>query len=119
MRSQTFRFRLDDIVVEIATVTQVLAGQNFESYCRDRPTRRTVERCIEIISEASRHIPDEVTAGFPGVPWRNIRGIGNVLRHEYGTVDNLIIWQVAMVSLPPLKQVIEQILTTLPPDDAP
>jgi uncharacterized protein with HEPN domain len=42
-----------------------------------------VQRAIEIISEASRAIPDDLTNTQPDIPWRKIRGTGNVLRHDY------------------------------------
>lgn len=61
---------------------------------------RTVERSIEIISEASRHIPEELKAQFPDVPWQQIAGIGNVLRQDYEIVDDHITWDVAKVHSP-------------------
>jgi uncharacterized protein with HEPN domain len=38
------------------------------------------ERCVEIISEASKRIPQEWKAEHPEVPWQDIAGIGSVLR---------------------------------------
>jgi Protein of unknown function DUF86 len=54
----------------------------FEEYSSDRKTQRAVERCIEVISEASRHIPDEIKGDRPLIPWRDVATIGNVFRHE-------------------------------------
>ena len=49
----------------------------------DRPRRYAAERCVEIISEASRRIPDEWKAEHASVPWQEIAGIGSVIRHNY------------------------------------
>ena len=76
-----------DLVVEelldyIEQASAYVHGMTFEQYSSDRKTQRAVERCIEVISEASRHIPDEITAKHPHIPWRDVAAIGNVFRHE-------------------------------------
>jgi len=62
-----------------------------------------IERAIEILSEASRHLPDDLLATEPGIPWKRVRGVGNVLRHEYHRIAAEVIWDVAVSDLPPLK----------------
>jgi uncharacterized protein with HEPN domain len=74
---------------------------------------RTTERCIEIVSEATRHIPDDIKRQYPGIPWRQIAGIGNVLRHDYDLVDDRIIWEVATIHFPALRAVIVDIRSQL------
>jgi uncharacterized protein with HEPN domain len=78
---------------------------------------RTAERCIEIVSETTRHIPDELKSRYPDIPWSQIAGIGNVLRHDYDLVDDHIIWEVATVHFPYLRTVVANILSELPDDD--
>ena len=75
---------------------------------------RTLERCIEIVSEATRHMPDEFKARYPGIPWPQIAGIGNVLRHDYDLVDDRIIWEVATIHFPALRSVVVAMLSELP-----
>ena len=60
-----------------------MAGVTLRSFEPDRRKRWLVERGIEIISEASRRLPDELKARHPEIPWSKVAGIGNVLRHEY------------------------------------
>jgi uncharacterized protein with HEPN domain len=72
--------------------------------------RRAVERGVEIVSEASRHIPDELKQRYPHIYWREISAIGNLLRHEYGRVDDRIIWRVVEEYLPELKDVVTEML---------
>ena len=74
--------RLHDILDNIVLVEGAIAGKDFDQFLADPILRLAVERAIEIISEASRHIPAELTARHPAIPWRNIRDIGNVLRHN-------------------------------------
>jgi hypothetical protein len=54
--------RLEDILDAITDVTQFIAGRSFDEYQRDKLLRLAIERCIEIISEASRHIPPDMKA---------------------------------------------------------
>lgn len=70
--------------------------------------QRAVERALEIISEASRAIPDERKAGYPDVPWSQIAGIGNVLRHEYHRVEPVIVWNITQTHLPVLAVAVQR-----------
>jgi uncharacterized protein with HEPN domain len=60
---------------------------------------------VEIISEASRRLTDELKARHPEIPWRKVAGIGNVLRHDYETVAAPILWKLAQGDLPALEKV--------------
>ena len=51
------------------------------------PVRRAaLERFVEVVSEASRYIPDDVRGRYADIPWLKIRNIGNILRHGYDAV---------------------------------
>jgi uncharacterized protein with HEPN domain len=52
----------------------------------DKRKRWLIERDIEIISEASRHLTYELKARRTEIPWSKVAGMGNVLRHEYERV---------------------------------
>jgi uncharacterized protein with HEPN domain len=97
---------LRDILETIDAVADMIAGVRLESYRHDFKLRRAAERCIEIISEASRKIPEDMKARFPDQPWPEISAMGNLLRHEYGRIDDLIIWKIATRSLPELRAAI-------------
>jgi uncharacterized protein with HEPN domain len=49
-------------------------------------TQWLVERGIEIISEASRPLTDEMKARHPEIPWQKVAAIGKVLRHNYENI---------------------------------
>lgn len=91
MTSKSVRTRLYDIRDAIDGIRQTLAGTDFESYANTWHLRRATERGIEIISEASRHIPADMKARYPATPWQDIASIGNLLRHEYAKVDDRIV----------------------------
>lgn len=79
--------------------------------------RWLVQRAIEIVSEASRAILDDLKATHSEIPWQQVRDIGNVLRHDYGGLCDPIIWRVATDELPRLKAAAAAILAKLDPSD--
>jgi uncharacterized protein with HEPN domain len=64
-----------------------------------------VERGVEIVSEASRHLTDELKARHPEIPWQMVAGIGNVLGHNYESIAAPVMWKLAQADLPALEKV--------------
>jgi uncharacterized protein with HEPN domain len=106
MVRRSVRIRLKDILTAIDEAAEFIDNADFANYQASLITRRAVERCVEIISEAVRHIPDEMTAKHPSIPWLEVKAIGNRLRHDYQRVDDLVMWRTATRSLPELRVVI-------------
>jgi uncharacterized protein with HEPN domain len=71
----------------IEEVAEVIQGCDLRTYESDFRIHRVVERCVEIVSEASRRLSRPSKDAFPDVPWAAIEAIGNKLRHEYQRVD--------------------------------
>lgn len=64
-------------------------------------------RCLEIISEASRRLDEEVRLRHPELPWRDILTAGNVYRHGYHNVTEAEVWITANKDLDPLLAAVE------------
>jgi len=93
--------RLDDMIEEIGGIRALLQGVSFETYRTTWSLRRATERGLEIVAEPSRAIPAELQALQPDIPWREISGLGNLLRQEYQRTDPLIIWNIVERYLEP------------------
>jgi uncharacterized protein with HEPN domain len=104
---------LHDILEAIERVQGITHGKTLADFEQSWELRWLVQRAIEIISEASRAIPDELKNARPEIPWLRVRGIGNVLRHEYQGLSDPIIWRVVTDELPALKAAIETIKAML------
>jgi uncharacterized protein with HEPN domain len=113
MHSERSRAALDDIATHIDLALQFTADLDFERFAADMRTVLAVIRCLEVISEASRRLPDAVKARHPSIPWRNIAGAGNIYRHDYGSVSPRRLWDTVHSALPPLRAVVAQELTGL------
>jgi uncharacterized protein with HEPN domain len=97
--------RLSDIVEASAHVRAELEGVCLDAFESDWRKKWLVERGIEIISEASRHLPDDLKSARPEIPWRKVAGIGNVLRHDYERIAPDILFKLVLDDLPMLEQV--------------
>lgn len=95
----------------IDAVASMIEGTDFAEYRRDEKLKRAVERCVEIVSEASRHLPTSLTDRYPEQPWAEIAAVGNLLRHEYQRIDDVIMWKIASKSLPALRPVVQEMMT--------
>ena len=105
--------RAQDILDRIDKVATYLAGITREQFLTDFMRRDAIERNIEIISEASRGLPDDLKDNEPDTPWRAIADLGNVYRHEYGNVDPERLWNTATVHVPALRAPVERIRTAI------
>ena len=102
--------RLSDIRDAIVGSKNVTAGVAFDSFANSWAMQRAVERGLEIISEASRHVPDDPKALAPNIPWRQIADIGNLLRHEYQRADIKATWNIMGEHLPRLAVAIDRLI---------
>ena len=97
----------------IRGIEKAIGRKSYRDYQRSWVLRSAVERGIEVISEASRHLNRELKSRHKGVRWNDIAGIGNILRHEYQRVDSQIIWKAVKDDLPPLKEALLAIKASL------
>jgi uncharacterized protein with HEPN domain len=119
MPFEDVRSHLGDILESIALIEQFVAGMELDAYRWDGKTQAAVERKMLIISEAAIRMKDEAEALCPGIPWREIRGIGNWLRHQYDRVDVETVWITIQDDLPPLKAAVEKALAQSRPSSQP
>ena len=114
--SEATRRWLNDIQHHIAMAQGFIAGMNYEAFKDDNLHLYAVTRCLEIISEASRRLPQELKAGHPSIEWREMAAAGNIYRHEYEDGAASRVWRTLTVNLPLLHDVVVQELAALEPD---
>lgn len=105
--------RLRDILGAIDETREFLERSEFDYFKSNLIVQRAIERCIEIVSEASRHIPAELTDQYPDIPWQEMRAIGNLMRHEYQRVEDHVIWRTATKSFDQLRPIIVEMIAGL------
>jgi uncharacterized protein with HEPN domain len=102
--------RLAHILTAINDIRALLRDRSREDFEGDLMLRMAVERLFEIISEASRFIPDDLKAKEKDIAWQRMADLGNWLRHAYHRIDAGILWNIAQNNLEPLKRFVEQVV---------
>jgi uncharacterized protein with HEPN domain len=95
--------RLEDILQAIERARLVVGGTSLDAFEGDWEKRWLIERAIEIISEASRRLGDDVRASHGSIPWRKIAGIGNVLRRDSDQIAADVLWNIVHTQFAPLE----------------
>lgn len=75
-------------------------------FMSDRKTRDAVIRHFEIIGEAAKSLSDDFRSKHPGIPWKSITGLRDVLIHQYFGVDAAMVWATIENQLPALEKVV-------------
>ncbi len=83
------------------------ANSTYEDFRDDLQKLYAVTRCLEIIPEASRRLPDEMKARHSSIAWRNMAAAGNVYRLEHEDVAARRVWDALQLALPPLRAVLD------------
>lgn len=105
--------RLRHMLEAAIAAERLVAGKSIEGYRADPDLAAAVERYLERLSEASRHVPQKMKSRHPHIDWRGVADIGNVLRHAYDQVSDRRVLQAVTEDLPRLKVAIEAMLAEL------
>ncbi|MDO6413737.1 DUF86 domain-containing protein [Sphingomonas sp. BIUV-7] len=102
---------IGDIVENAARIARHVDGLDFDGFIANELVRDAVERCIERITEAAVRLgPERLARIAPETALHQVRGLGNMLRHEYDRVNVRVIWDTVTTDLPPLRAACEAAL---------
>ncbi|WLT31269.1 DUF86 domain-containing protein [Geothrix sp. PMB-07] len=107
------RLYLADILEAIRRVRILNEGVAFEQFQEDWRTLDATLRNLEILGEAVKHLPSELTSLHPQVAWKNIAGFRDFLAHAYFGVDEEIVWDILTTKLVPLEEAVRTLLAGL------
>ncbi|GAB4194683.1 MAG: DUF86 domain-containing protein [Coleofasciculaceae cyanobacterium] len=110
MPSRSGLNRIRDILKAIDEIQGFTEGMTIEDFQADPRTVKAVLYNMAIIGEAARNLPSDVEELYPEIPWVDVRGIRNVVIHEYFQVNLEIIWQTIQEDLVPLASSLSKLL---------
>ena len=88
-------------------------GLSFDAFVRDSDYQSCCSMYVFQISEKSNHLSDALKAAYPHIPWQKIRGMRNILAHNYEAVQTERLWETMQSDLPKLREDCLRILTGL------
>jgi len=100
MPSREWRFYLEDMIRFSEKVLTYTHGMDQDAFVGSGLTYDATLRNLELIGEAATHVPDEVRAAHPDIPWRMVVALRNRLIHGYLGVDDDTVWSVIQDDVP-------------------
>jgi uncharacterized protein with HEPN domain len=85
-------------------------GVDFDSFLANKVLTKAIERCLEIIGEASTKIDNEFKTKYPEIEWRKISVTRNIIIHHYSGIDYDIVWEIIKNDIPELEFQIKNII---------
>lgn len=98
--------RLRDILTAANLIASYVKDATSEDFHKNTEKQDAVIRRIEIIGEAAVHLTEETRQAIPELPFRKMRGMRNMVAHDYANVDLKIVWDVATVHVPEVASVL-------------
>jgi uncharacterized protein with HEPN domain len=106
---------LRDLLDSAKIIRAYLQGVSREAFMMNVEKQDAVLRRFEIIGEAASRLAPETQALFPELPFRQMRGMRNIIAHDYGEVDLDQVWQTATNDLEALVEAVQSYFDSLPP----
>ena len=106
---------LADIVTAYYRIASYLENLNFADFQKDDLRQDGVIRQLSIIGEAASSLAPATRDAAPEIPWKLVRGMRNMLVHQYFDADLIIVFNAATKSVPELA---DRILAILKQRDA-
>ena len=117
-RERDYTDFLRDIVDAAEKAARFVEGMDFAAFEADDKTIFAVIRALEIIGEATKHIPATVREKYSDIPWRDMAGMRDKVIHAYFGVNRRRVWDTVHLDLPTLREAVARILSDIERGDA-
>ena len=104
---------LGHIVLEADFILRESQSLGKDDFLQNEILKRAIVRSLEIIGEATKHLPDDFRQQYPQIPWKRMAGMRDKLIHDYMGVDYEVVWNVVTHQIPDLRQQLERLLQDL------
>lgn len=104
---------LKDILENMGNAEKFLGDMTYEAFAHDLKTSYAVLRCIEIMGEAAKNIPDSIRQKYPTIPWKEMAGMRDKVIHFYFGVDPEKVWLVVKKDIPKITPLIKKVIQEL------
>lgn len=110
MPPRQWRLRIQDILDSIAAIQGYVRGMDLNSFHGNPQVLDAVEYRFAIIGEAANSVPAHIVQRHPGIPWRRMRDMRNIMVHVYFGVNVQVLWGAIHKDLPGLVPLLQTLL---------
>ena len=110
MPPREWRLRIEDILDAATRAQRYVEGVELAAFVADDRTLDAVSRCFGIIGEAVTHVPKEIIAAHPEIPWAEMRAMRNIVVHEYFGVTSETLFKTAREDLAEIVEPLRKLL---------
>lgn len=101
---------LENMLLYLINLEKFVNEKSYDEYLEKAEFQSHVIRMLEIIGEASTKVSKDLKEKYPDVIWAKLKGMRNILIHDYGNINLNVVWHTAKTGIEPLKKQIIQIL---------
>ena len=101
---------IEDILDSIQAIYRFIDGLDKTGFFQSEKDQAAVTWKLAVIGEAVTKLPDSVIRAHPEIPWPKIRGMRNLIIHEYHNVNLEVVWKTVTEDLPPFEERLKEIL---------
>ena len=94
---------IEDILENIINIEEFSLNITKEKFQKNKLKQSAIIRCLEIIGEATKNIPNSFRENYPEISWKKIAGLRDIIIHAYFEIDLDITWEIITKDLPILK----------------
>lgn len=88
-------------------------GKDYDTFASNTIYQNAIALCVLQIGELTTHFTDGFKKTYDKVPWNQIKALRNVVAHNYGKIDKVILWETMLQDIPQLSGYCKQIIDIL------
>jgi uncharacterized protein with HEPN domain len=117
---QAYGRRVRDTLLDLLEFTDMaarLVARGRPAYDGDEALRLAAEAITHRIGEAVSRLTEEFVTDHPQIEWRKVKGMRNIVTHEYARIDYEILWNALALRVPEIAAFVRGVLAA-PPQSA-
>ncbi len=106
--SRDEKLYLHDIYECCEKILEYSKSISYGDFCNDRRTVDAILHNLLIIGEASKNLSKHFIEKYPGIPWKKIKGLRDIIAHQYFGIDYPMLWDIVKAKIPELQSAIHK-----------
>ena len=79
-------------------------GFDYDGFSKNLDIRDASALRVLQIGENAGNLSEGFKLKHPQMPWHEIVGLRNVIAHEYGDIDDEVLWEIVTLDIPKLRE---------------